>query len=214
MLKIGDFVEVVERPAQSADAPWHLAMTRGGREIAVKEFLNRHGFEVYFPLTRVMRPVSRKQMSHKQRAAGAVVRRAVLRPVFPSYVFVQFDPDRDRWHGFFDAAGVHGLVCAGDLPVPIDGELIEHMRSQEVDGAIPGTILWRRLFEVGETVRIAQGPFAGFHAVIEQLPPSLARQVSEGRIEDIDESERVSLAIDIFGRAATMKMAIGMVEKQ
>jgi len=213
MLKIGDFVEVVERPVQKADAPWHLAMTRGGRENAAKDFLGKYGFEVYFPLTRIMRPISRKQMSRKQRAAGAVVKRAVLRPVFPSYLFVRFDLNDDRRHGCFDAAGVHGLVCAGDLPVPVDAELIAHMRGQEIDGAIPGVILMRKLFDVGETVRIAQGPFAGFSAVIEQLPASLAQQAREGRIEDIDESERVSLAVDIFGRIATMKMAVGMVEK-
>lgn len=212
MYEKGQFVGYVELPPSQVDGVWHLAMARGGREQAVKEFLSRFGFDVYFPMTRIFRVVPLRQLSRAQRANGAKMKKAVLRPVFPGYVFVRFDPSR-AWRTRLDAAGVRGLVCNGDLPAAIPDAMIGNIRDQEVDGAVPGPVLMRQLFQIGETVRITTGPFAQFNAVIEELPRDLAEQLRTGKIEDIDESRRVSLAVHLFGRLTPVSVAISEIAK-
>lgn len=191
---------------------WHLAMTRGGRERITQGWLQDHGFEVYFPMARVMRIVAQRHLSRRQRAAGAVVRKPQLKPLFPGYIFVRFD-EADCWHTHFDAAGVYGLVCSGDLPAEVPAKLVDDIQAREQNGAVPGDVLLSELFRIGEQVVISSGPFAQFSAVLEELPPAIAEQVRNGRIEDVDESLRASVAVNILGRLTRIKVPLSNLRR-
>lgn len=209
---VGDFVEYVEPQPQFRSGSWHLAMARGGREESAADNLRKHRFEVYTPLMRVLKPVPQRQMSKKQRLAGAVVKRAVLRPIFPGYIFVRFS-DNDPWRSHFDLAGVFGLVCKGDMPVQVNDAMVDGIKAQEMDGAVPGVVLMRQLFQIGETVRIVSGAFSGFTATVEELPRRMVEQLRTGQIGDIDESDRASLAVHIFGRLTPVSLPISEFTK-
>ena len=210
--KIGDFVGYVEQEPVFRSGSWQLAMVRGGREERAADMLRKYRFEVYFPMTRVMRPLKRRQMSKRQRALGAIVKQAVLRPIFPGYIFVRFSA-HDPWRSHFDHAGVSGLVCSGDLPVQVPDQMVDNIRMQEVDGAVPGAVLMRQLFALGETVVIKDGPFASFTATIQELPRRMIEQLRTGLIEEIDESDRVSLAVHMFGRLTPVQVTLGQIAK-
>jgi transcription antitermination factor NusG len=101
--------------------------------------------------------------------------------------------------------------CEGDLPVPIRQRDLDNLRWREVDGVIPGDVTLASLFcgKVGDQVRIVSGPFASFPAVIEELPPGY--QPGQ-RLDELDESKRVTLLINIFGRPTPTHLSIGEYE--
>lgn len=168
----------------------------------------RTGFqaETYSPMIRVMQPVPRKQLSAKQRKSLIAIKRPVLRLLFPGYFFIRFDRRHDRWHDIFRLVGIYGMVCEGETPAPFPDALIESLRANEVDGALPGKITLEQLnYKVGETVRVTHGPFASFHAIVTALPTA--------PIEELDEDTRVSLLVSIFGRECSVTQPLVQIEK-
>jgi len=211
---VGDIVGLVsgERPRpQSPAAAWHLVQVMTGRERTVAEFLHRYRFETYYPLTTVMKAVPRKRLSAKQRRSKARIARPKIVPLLPGYLLVLMDMKAGDWHALFRLAGVRGVWCEGDLPVPIRQADLDNLRWREVDGVIPGDITIGSLFcgKVGDRVRITEGPFASFPAVIEELPPGY--QPGE-RLEELDESKRVTLLVNIFGRPTPVHLPLGEFE--
>lgn len=211
---IGDIVGMVKgdalRPRSSA-AAWHLVQVMTGRERTIAEFLRRYRFETYFPLITVMKPVPRKRLSAKQRRNGAHVRRPKIMPLLPGYLLVMMDMAGGDWHSLFRLAGVRGVWCEGELPVPVRQKDLDNLRGREVDGVIPGDVTLGALFcsKVGDQVRITDGPFASFPAVVELLPSGY--QPGE-RLEELDESKRVTLLVNIFGRPTPVHLPFGEFE--
>jgi transcription antitermination factor NusG len=213
---IGDFVDYIKMPQVHAGHPWHLVQVNGGSEGTISDYLRRNSFDVYAPLTRVLKPVPMRQLSHKQRQHGAVVKKPKLVPLFPSYLFVAFDMGNYRWHDIFKLRSVRGLVCADDLPAMVPAAMVEKLKASEIDGAVPGT---RRLtdvmmFDVGDRTSMIDGPFAGFPAVIDALPKEYLRKLRDNTIEELDESMSVTLLVSIFGRATPVTATIGQIEKR
>lgn len=210
MMKIGDVIGVVK---ESHDRPignptWHLAQTETGRERLAYDRLSGAGYETYFPQMRVMRSVPRKLLSKRQRIIGATVKRPQLSALFPGYIMIRFDKDVGAWHEIFDFAHVRGLVVSdrwtADRAPP--DVVVARLRGAEVDGAVPGDTPVSVLpFRVGEEVRITSGPFADFPAVVERLPTA--------KMEELDESMRIQLVINIFGGATPVDVEIGQVER-
>ena len=209
MMKIGDVIDVVETPRSRAvgNPRWHLAQTETGRERLAHDRLNEAGYEVYFPQMRVMKPVPRKMLSKRQRIKGASVKRPHLSALFPGYVMIRFDKELGGWHDIFDFAHVRGLVVSDlwDADRKSPDEIVDHLRGVEIDGAVPGdTPVAVMSFSRGETVRISSGPFASYDGVIKRLPT--------GRLEELDESARIQLVVNIFGGATKVEVEIGQIE--
>jgi len=140
-------------------------------------------YEVYYPKMRIMKPLPQRKVSIKQRNANVGV--PVFMPMFLGYMFVLFDLSGSRWHELFDLFGVRGILLNRGLPAPIRTEIVEAIKSLEVDGSIPiETPLKRLFFKIGQHVRISEGPFTGF----------------DGTVCDLDEShQKVLLDILVFG---------------
>lgn len=185
---------------------WHVVHCIGRTDNAVLEWLHdRFEFETYYPAVREMRPVPRKKLSARQRGSGVVIMRPQVVPFFPRYVFVRFDMAKDNWREIFRFVGVGGMVCEGNLPVWVSDNLIAAIRKREVDGAVPGKTLARVIFEIGDEVRITDGPFASF--------PGIVETVLDVAIEDLDVDTRIRVAVNIFGRPTPVDLELSQIEK-
>lgn len=119
------------------------------------------------------------------------------RKFFPGYVLVEADMDDDIWHFICEIPKVIGFVGGkADKPAPISERELDKIlqRVQEgVDKPRP-----KVLFEVGEVVRVKDGPFADFNGVV----------------EDVNyEKNRMRVAVSIFGRSTPVELEFGQVEK-
>ena len=118
------------------------------------------------------------------------------RKFFPGYVLVKCDLSDDIYHLIKNTPKVTGFLGADKKPVPISDAEADRIKGQVQDGVErPKTTI---SFEIGENVRVADGPFASFNGTIEE--------VDEGR-------SRVKVAVSIFGRATPVELEYSQVEK-
>ena len=125
------------------------------------------------------------------------VRRKSDRKFFPGYVLVEMEMDDDSWHLVRNCLKVMGFIgCTTDRPAPISKKEAQTKldRIQEgVDKPRP-----KVLFEVGELVRVNDGPFTDFNGVVEEVNY---------------EKNRMLVAVQIFGRSTPVELEFGQVEK-
>ncbi len=167
-------------------ACWYIVRSVHGADYALRESLRRIGYQVYYPQRRVMRPIPRNQLSLKQRRHHAPIIRPFLEPLFPTYLFVNFDMGDPRWHEIFSIVGIVGLFSAGNyIPIECSNALIDGLLAHEVDGALPGLLCVTEVaFKTGQRVRLLDGPFQGLGATIGSL----------------DEDGSYRLLMDLLGR--------------
>jgi transcriptional antiterminator NusG len=118
------------------------------------------------------------------------------RKFFPGYVLINMDMSDDAWHLVKDVPKVTGFLGSKTSPSPItDGEAERIMKQAQegTENRRPSVI-----FEIGEQVRVADGPFTSFNGVI----------------EEVDEDKgRVKVSVSIFGRSTPVDLEYGQVEK-
>jgi transcription termination/antitermination protein NusG len=119
------------------------------------------------------------------------------RRFFPGYVLVEMELTDESWHLVKNTSKVSGFVGgAKNRPTPISEREVAKIMAQMqegVDKPRPKT-----LFEVGEVVRVKEGPFTDFH----------------GSVEEVNyEKSRLRVSVTIFGRATPVELEFGQVEK-
>ncbi len=157
-------------PARAGGPRWFAVHSLPHREAGAQQQLENQGFHTFLPRCLKTRRHARKLES-------------VLAPIFPRYLFVVLDLDRDRWRSVNGTFGVARLVMmAGDRPQPAPRGVVEALialaDSRDVRGFDGGGRL-----TVGQKVRILAGPFA------EQI----------GLLQRFDDNGRVRLLLDIMG---------------
>jgi transcription termination/antitermination protein NusG len=173
---------------------WYVVHAYSGFETQVKrslqERIQRSGLqdkfgEILVPTEEVM------EMRGEQR-------RRSERKFFPGYVLVQMEMNDETWHLVRDVPKVMGFVGgSGDRPAPISEKEADKVLQRIQEGTDKPRP--KILFEVGEVVRVKEGPFADFNGVVEEVNY---------------EKNRLRLAVLIFGRSTPVDLEFSQVEKQ
>ena len=125
------------------------------------------------------------------------VRRKSERKFFPGYVLVQIDMNDEAWHLVRSVPRVLGFIGGTpDRPAPISEKEADAILNRMREGAEKPRP--KVLFEVGEMVRICEGPFNDFNGVVEEV--------------DYEKS-RMRVAVSIFGRSTPVELEFDQVEK-
>ena len=172
---------------------WYVVHAYSGFELQVqrslKERIERYGMQDYFGDILVpTEEVVEMREGQKRRSE---------RKFFPGYVLVQMEMNEDSWHLVKDVPKVLGFIGGtSDKPAPItekEADLILNRVQEGVEKPRP-----KVLFDVGEVVRVIDGPFNDFNAVIEEV--------------NYDKS-RLLAAVQIFGRSTPVELEFHQVEK-
>jgi transcriptional antiterminator NusG len=115
---------------------------------------------------------------------------------FPGYVLVQMDITDHAWNLVKNTAKVTGFLGAGKRPSPISDREAQRILSQVQEGVDRPTP--SVMYEVGEQVRVCDGPFASFNGLVEEV--------------DVERA-RLKVSVSIFGRATPVDLEYTQVEK-
>ncbi|MDH3753359.1 MAG: transcription termination/antitermination protein NusG, partial [Acidimicrobiia bacterium] len=191
--------EPAPTPVSPYDRPgrWFVVHTQSGYEKKVKQNLEARMssmsmegriHEVVIPMEDVVEFKNGKKV-------------VVQKKVFPGYLLVRCNLDDDAWYVVRNTPGVTGFVGAGNKPSPLGRRDVETFLAVKDDGddATPSKRSKPRLqYEVGETVRVKEGPFADF----------------SGEVIEINEDQlKVKVLVNIFGRETPVELEFAQVAK-
>jgi transcriptional antiterminator NusG len=119
------------------------------------------------------------------------------RKFFPGYVLVEMDMNDESWHLVKNTPKVTGFVGGtATKPTPISEQEVQNILNQIKEGVEKPRP--KVLFEVGEAVRVKEGPFTDFH----------------GNVEDVNyDKSKLRVSVTIFGRSTPVELDFGQVEK-
>ena len=166
-------------------ARWYVCESHFAKEHVVLENLQRQGFNSYCPM-QVSRCVKKGQPD-----------RSVPRPFFPGYVLVEMEMTDESWHLVKNTAKVTGFLGGSAMkPTPITAKEVQNIMDQMQAGVEKPRP--KVLFEVGESVRVKDGPFTDFN----------------GSVEEVNyDKNKIRVAVTIFGRSTPVELDFGQVEK-
>lgn len=174
---------------------WYVLKVTSNREKSVKASLERRikreGMEEYFG--EIVIP------TQKIVDAKGGKKRVVEQKRFPGYMMIQMHLNDESWHLVRDTSGVADFTGAAGRPIAMQSHEVEQMlgtQQEEESGAGPTKV--KIDLEVGEIVKVKDGPFESF----------------EGSVESIDETHgKITVLIEIFGRPTPTDLEYWQVEK-
>jgi transcriptional antiterminator NusG len=196
-----DVEDLIESPPpleSPYDRPgrWYVVHTQSGYEKKVKQNLEARTssmnmedriHEIVIPMEDVVEFKGGKKV-------------VVQKKMFPGYLLVRCDLDDDSWYVIRNTPGVTGFVGQGAKPSPLPRRDVELFLAVKDDSAedLPSRAKPRLEYEMGETVRVREGPFADF----------------SGEIIEINEDQlKLKVLVNIFGRETPVELEFSKVAK-
>ena len=172
----------------SDSAKWYVIHTYSGYENAVKTSIEKFvtGRNMEDMILRIEIPM---ETVTEVTESGAT--KEVERKVFPGYVLIKMVMTDDTWHLVRNVRGVTGFVGSANKPIPLSEEEVLAMGMEKHE------IIVR--YNVGDHVRIVDGPLASFTGVVEEIEP---------------EKNRVCVMVSMFGRETPVDLELDQVEVQ
>ena len=127
---------------------WFVIHTKPREEFRALENLEKQGFDAYLPI-----------LKREKIVKGVISIKA--EPLFGRYLFVSLASQNQNFSVIKSTKGVHGLVTFGQNPSKVHNELIDAIKNLEETQHL-------KLFEVGDQVRIIDGPLAGINGIFKQ----------------------------------------------
>ena len=123
-------------------------------------------------------------------------KRITARKFFPGYILVKMEMSKESWYLVKSTPGITGFIGPGRRPTPISEEEVNSIvRRTEDTETKPSP---KVVFEVGEAIRIAEGPFANFNGTVTEVYPDRGK---------------LKVSVSIFGRSTLVEMEYWQVEK-
>ena len=171
---------------------WYVVNTHSGFEKkvaqAIEEQAEKKGIDDHFK--KVLVPIEEVTELRKGRKIKSE------RKFFPGYVLVNMNMTDETWHLVKDTPKVSGFLGTSGMPSPISELEAKHILDQLHEGVSKAKDII--LFQVGETVKVIDGPFSSFN----------------GLVDDVDaEKQRLKIAVSIFGRSTPVELEYSQVEK-
>lgn len=177
-----------------SDAKWYIVHAYSNFEKKVAEAilasaaekgLGEKFEEVLVPTEKKIKPVRGRNVEVEERS-------------FPGYVLVKMELNDQTFHVVNETNKVTGFLGQGKKPLPVSQKEVDRIRGQmEESEAAPVTPTV--LYDVGEMVKVIDGPFASFSGVV----------------EDVDtENARLKVSVSIFGRATPVELEYHQVDKE
>ena len=172
----------------SDSAKWYVIHTYSGYENAVKtsieKFVNGRNME-----DMILRMEIPMETVTEVTDSGAT--KEVERKVFPGYVLIKMVMTDDTWHLVRNVRGVTGFVGSANKPIPLTEEEVLAMGMEKHEIVVK--------YNVGDHVKIVDGPLASFTGIVEEIEP---------------EKNRVSVMVSMFGRETPVDLELDQVEVQ
>ena len=195
-----DLIE--EAAAPKVDSPyfrpgrWYVVHTQSGYEKKVKQNLEARTSSMNME-ERIHEVVIPMEDVVEFKAGKKVI---VQKKMFPGYLLVRCEIDDDSWYVIRNTPGVTGFVGQGAKPSPLPRKDVESFLSvsTETPEEVAQRAKPRAQFEIGETVRVKEGPFSDF----------------SGEIIEINEDQlKVKVLVNIFGRETPVELDFSQVAK-
>jgi transcriptional antiterminator NusG len=173
---------------------WYVVHTYSGFENKVKKSLEERvkqdALEDFFGEVLIPMEVVQEMVKGEKKTSK--------RKFFPGYILVQMEMNDRTWHLVKNTPKVTGFVggAHGRKPPPISEKEVKNILQQMQEGVEKPKP--KVLFEIGEAVRVREGPFTDFH----------------GTVEDVNyDKSKLRVSVTIFGRATPVELEFGQVEK-
>ena len=171
---------------------WYIIQTFSGfeqkvaetlKEIIKEKSLNENIEEVLVPMHEVTEVKRGKRVQRKKK-------------YFPSYVLVRMEMTKELYHMINNIQKVTGFLGTTGVPAPVPEKEIDKIMGRIKEGTmIPKTQV---TFDIGEQVRVCEGPFASFSGLVEEVD---------------EEKSRLKVSVSIFGRPTPIELEYNQVEK-
>lgn len=172
----------------SDSAKWYVIHTYSGYENAVKtsieKFVTGRGME-----DKILRMEIPMETVTEVTESGTT--KEVERKVFPGYVLIKMVMTDDTWHLVRNVRGVTGFVGSANKPIPLSEEEVLAMGMEKHEIVVN--------YNVGDHVKIVDGPLASFTGIVEEIEP---------------EKNRVSVMVSMVGRETPVELELDQVEVQ